>query len=71
MMHGHLSGPQRAPHKWTIPAYGQYRQYVKTISSLPILNNELTNIIQQKTGSILYYGRAIDYSMLPALTEIA
>ena len=41
------------------------------IPSLPILNNELTNIVQQKTGSILYYGRAIDYSMLPALTEIA
>ena len=70
-MHGHLSGPQRAPHKWTVSAYGQTRQFAKTHPSLPILNDELTNIIQQRIGLILYYGRAIDYTMLPALTEIA
>ena len=30
-----------------------------------------TNYIQSVTGSDLYYGRAIDYSILPALNEIA
>ena len=71
MMHDHPAKPQRAPHKWTVPAYEQKRWYAKTLLSLPIRNNELTNIIKQKTGAILYYGRAINYTILLALTEIA
>ena len=30
-----------------------------------------TNQIQSTTGSFLYYGRAVDYSTLPALNDIA
>ena len=71
MMHDHSSKPKRSPHKGTVPAYGQKRQYTKTLPSLPIINNELTNVIQQKTGSILYFGRAIDYTVSQALIEIA
>ena len=63
--------PQRAPHQWTTPAYGQKRQYAKTNPDLPTLSEKLTNIIQQKTGSILYYSRAIETPALPALTDIA
>ena len=62
---------QRAPHKWTTPTYGVKRQYAKTDPDLPILSEKLTNIIQQKTGSILYYSRAIETPALPALTDIA
>ena len=50
MMHDHPSRLQRAPHKWTGPAYGQKCQFIKTHPSLPTLNDELTNIIQQQIG---------------------
>ena len=38
---------------------------------LPLLNPVETKYIQSVTGSHLYYGRAIDYTILPALNEIA
>ena len=71
MMHNRPSRPQTAPHKWTAPTYGKKREYAQIFPSLPILNNKLTNIIQQKTGSILYYNRAINYTRLHVLTELA
>ena len=60
--------PQHAPHSWTTPKYGQKRQYAKVEPILPVLLDKLTNIIQQKVGSILYYSRAIETPALPALT---
>ena len=53
-----------------VPTYGQKTQYVKTLPSLPALSNSLTSIIQQKAGSILYYARAMDYTILRALSDI-
>ena len=48
MMHNRPSRPQTAPHKWTAPTYEKKREYAQIFPSLPILNNKLTNIIQQK-----------------------
>jgi len=65
------SKPQHSPHAWTAPAYWQKRQYTKTRPPLPALSDACTNIIQQKNGSILYYAQVLDYTMLPALSDIS
>ena len=65
--------PQRrrdAPHSWTIPAYGSKRQYAQEDSNEPILNRDGTKYIQGVNSTFLYYGQAIDSSILPAVNEI-
>ena len=63
--------PQYAPHKWTQPAYGKRRQYATEDDNLPVLGKQKTKYVQSVVGSLLYYARAIDLTMLPALNEIA
>ena len=47
------------------------RQYATAPDTSPLLNPKETKYIQSVTGSMLYYGRALDHSILPALNEIA
>ena len=63
--------PQHAPHKWTQPAYGKTTQFAPPADSSPHLNARATKDIQSTTGSLLYYSRAVDPMLLPALNEIA
>ena len=46
-------------------------KYATAPDTSPYLSPTETKNIQSVTGSHLYYGRAIDYSILPALNEIA
>ena len=62
---------QHAPHKWSTPVYGRKVQYAKLEDDSPKLNKKDTKNIQSIAGSMLYYGRAIDYTILPAINEIA
>ena len=65
--------PQNSPHKHVPIRYGQKgaRQFATAPDTAPFLSPEGTKYIQSTTGTFLYYGRAIDYTILPALTEIA
>ena len=65
--------PQYSPHTHTAIQYGKKgeRQYTNTPDESPFLNPKETTYIQSATGSFLYYARAIDSTMLPALNEIA
>ena len=63
--------PQDAPHAWTQPVYGQRIQYAKDPSNSPLLNAIDTLRVQSINGTILYYARAIDPTLLPALNEIS
>ena len=63
--------PQFAPHQWTTPAFGRKRQYAKCEPDLPVLNKKETKKVQMIVGSLLYYSRAVDPTILPALNEIA
>ena len=65
------SRPQHSPHPWTPPSYGQRVQYAKTINSNPVLTNDQKKYCQQVIGYYLYYGRAIDNTILPAVGSIA
>ena len=60
-----------APHKWTEPVYGKQIQSAIETDTNPILQKKDIKYTQAVTGSLLYYGRAIEYPILPALNEIA
>ena len=65
--------PQYSPHKHVAIKYAttRARQYVKSSDTSPLLNPKETKYIQSVTGTFLYYGRALDSTILPALNEIA
>jgi hypothetical protein len=62
--------PQHAPHQWTTPVYGQKVQYAHTDTS-PLLDKVQTKRVQKVAGTWLYYARAVDPTILPALNEIS
>ena len=63
--------PQYAPHKWPKPAYGRKLQYAPPPDTTDYLNKNCITCIQSINGSFLYYGRAIDPTILTALNNIA
>jgi hypothetical protein len=60
---------QHAPHKWTVPAFGQ-RLQMAPIDDAPKLDKQGIRLVQSIVGSLLYYARAVDPTMLPALNDI-
>jgi hypothetical protein len=62
--------PQHAPHLWNKPAYGQKLQ-LAPIDETPKLDKSGTHFVRSCVGSLLYYARATDSNMLPALNEIS
>ena len=65
--------PQYSPHACVPIVYAtkNTRQYATSPDTSPLLNPKDTQFIQSVTGSFLYYGRALDNTILPALNEIA
>ena len=64
---------QHSPHQHTPIQYGSKgtRQYAKNEDTSALLDKKGIKFVQSVTGSLLYYARAIDGTMLPALNEIA
>ena len=63
--------PQDQPHKHVSPSFGKSQQYVEDApESFPATAEEKT-YIQQVVGMFLYYARAVDPTMLVALSAIA
>ena len=62
---------QHAPHDWIRPAYGAKIQYAPADPNLPVLDQAGTTRVQSINGTLMYYARAVDPSMLPALNEIS
>jgi hypothetical protein len=65
--------PQRAqhsPHKWTAPVYGARQQYAAQ-DNTPALDLQHVKRVQEVLGTLLYYGRAVDCTMLAAIGSIA
>ena len=62
---------QDQPHKHTIPVYGATVQYAKEKDTSQPLDKNGKKRVQQVIGTFLYYGRAVDGTMLPALSAIA
>ena len=70
---GHLQPkyPQHQPHKHTIPTYGATIQYAKAEDTTNLLSKDKKKYIQQVIGTFLYYGEAVDSTMLTTLSSIA
>jgi Reverse transcriptase (RNA-dependent DNA polymerase). len=62
--------PQHAPAKWTRPTFGAKIQYAHNDES-PHCSPQEKLRIQQITGTLLYYARAVDPTMLVALNDIS
>jgi hypothetical protein len=63
--------PQHSPHAWQRPQYGKQPQMPPDFDDSTILPpSELTRI-QEIVGTFIFYGRAIDSTMLVALGTIA
>jgi hypothetical protein len=70
LQHPKPARPQHAPHKWTQPAYGQKLQ-LAPIDETPKLDKTGIHFVQSCVGSLLYYSRAVDPTMLRAINEIS
>jgi hypothetical protein len=69
--HQQPTTPQYSPHQHIPIKYGERRQYAPTENDEPILSKTDTKFVQSVVGTFLYYARAIDSTMLPALNEIS
>jgi len=69
--HPQPSKPQHQPHPHVPIVYGAKKQLAKQPDTAPPLNKEDSKFIQEVTGVFNYYARAIDGTMLPALSAIA
>jgi hypothetical protein len=59
------------PNPHVAPQYGAKIQYTPDDDNSPPLNKEETKYIQVVAGTLLYYGRAVNNTILPALSMIA
>ena len=62
--------PQHSPHAWIKPNYGARTQLTPAPDTSPRLSPAETTIVQEVVGTLLYYGRAIDATILVALGSI-
>ena len=63
--------PQHQPHKHIAPNYGATVQNAPDEDDTRPLEKEEKTFIQKVVGVFLYYGRAVDSTMLVALSAIA
>ena len=63
--------PQHLPHAWTKPIYRAKIQYAEPADDSPPLNATDIKCIQEILGTLLFYARAMDNTMLTAISAIA
>jgi hypothetical protein len=63
--------PEHAPHTWNPPIYGAKTQYVEDKTTSPALSDKDVNKLQQLTGTLLYYARAVDPTLIMPINVLA
>jgi hypothetical protein len=63
--------PQHQPHQHTVSTYGATIQYAKAADTSKVLSKEDKKYTQQEIGTLLYYSRAINATILVALSSLA
>lgn len=66
-----LSRRQDSPHPHIPPNYGAKVQYAAPTHNSPLLDKEGKKFIQHVNGKFLYLGRAVDLTILTALSALA
>jgi hypothetical protein len=69
--HEQPARPQHAPHPWTPPVYGAKTQYTPLADVSPVVPPAQRTRIMEIIGTLLFYARAIDNTMLVALNALA
>jgi hypothetical protein len=62
---------EHSPHTWSKPVYGTHPQLTLPVDDTALLPPSAFTRIQEITGTLLFYARAIDCTMLVALGTIA
>jgi hypothetical protein len=62
--------PQHTPYRYVTPVYGAKTQYATKDETPPLTATQCITI-QKVTGSVLYYARAVDPTVLMPLNDIA
>jgi hypothetical protein len=63
--------PEHAPHTWNPPIYGAKTQFVNDKTTSPALSDKDVNKLQQLTGTLLYYARAVDQTLIMPINVLA
>jgi hypothetical protein len=63
--------PEHVPHTWNPPIYGAKTQFVKDETISPALSDKDINKLQQLTGTLLYYARAVDATFIMPINVLA
>jgi hypothetical protein len=63
--------PEHAPHTWNPPIYGPKTQFVNEEITSPALSDKDVNKLQQLTGTLLYYARAVDPTLIMPINVLA
>ena len=63
--------PQDQPYPHVKPNYGAKAQYAADADASPLLSPEDKKFVQEVVGTFLYYARALDVTMLPALGSLS
>ena len=63
--------PQHVPYQWGKNQYGQTTQYVKPADNSPKLDADGIKQIQKIIGTLLYYARSVESTMLMAINAIS
>ena len=59
---------QDQPYLYVIPNHGAKKQYAVRLASAALLDKDGKKCVQQVTGTFLYYARAVDSTILVALS---
>ena len=62
---------QHSPHAWQKPDYGAKTQYAPTPDETPALDASDRNHVQTVLGTLLFYARAVDSTMLATIGTLA
>jgi hypothetical protein len=63
--------PEHAPHTWNQSIYGAKTQFVTDETSSPVLSDKDVNKLQQLTGTLVYYARAVDPTLIMPINVLA
>jgi hypothetical protein len=69
--HAAPARPEHAPHMWYPPVHGAKTQYVENKTTSPALSDKDVNKLQKLTGTLLYYARAVDPTLIMPINVLA
>ena len=71
LCNGRRHKKQDSPHPYNTPQYGKQTQIAPNIPETPEIDQNEMKLIERVIGNFLYYGRAVDNTMLVACNSIA